>query len=88
LDYNEHRHYEGFTMKSILTIEEIQRRYDGEWVLIAHEKLDENFEILKGEVLAHALDADTIYRSLALAKGREASIEYMGKVPADFVAIL
>ncbi len=75
-------------MGKILTIEEIKRRYDGEWVLIAHEKLDENFEILNGEVLAHALDADTIYRSLALAKGREASIEYMGKVPADFAAIL
>jgi hypothetical protein len=75
LDYNELRCYEGFKMKSILTIEEIQHRYDGEWVLIAHERLDENFEIVNGEVLAHAPDADTIYRALFLAKGREASIE-------------
>jgi hypothetical protein len=76
------------TMGEILSLEEIQRRYDGEWVLLVHTHLDNNLEILTGEVWAHSTDVDVIYKALSMAKGIEASIEYMGQVPADFAAIL
>jgi hypothetical protein len=75
-------------MREKLSFEEIRDRYDGEWVLVVHGDLDENFEILAGEVWAHSSDVDVIYKSLALTKGMEASIEYIGEVPADFAAIL
>jgi hypothetical protein len=75
-------------MAEVLSFDEMQRRYDGEWLLIVHTTLDENLEILSGEVWAHAPDVDVIYRALSLAQGIEASIEYMGQVPADFAAIL
>jgi hypothetical protein len=75
-------------MGEVLSFEAMKRRYDGEWVLIVHTSIDENFEILAGEVWAHSRDVDAIYNALSLAKGIEASIEYMGQVPADFAAIL
>jgi hypothetical protein len=75
-------------MGEVLSFETMQRRYDGEWLLIVHTSVDENSEILAGEVWAHSPDVNAIYQALSLAKGIEASIEYMGKVPADFAAIL
>jgi hypothetical protein len=75
-------------MREKLSFEEIRDRYDGEWVLVVHGDLDENLAILAGEVWAHSPDVDVIYKSLALTKGMEASIEYIGEVPADFAAIL
>jgi hypothetical protein len=75
-------------MGEVLSLETMKQHYDGEWVLIVHTSIDENSEILAGEVWAHSRDVDTIYKALSLAKGIEASIEYMGEVPADFAAIL
>jgi hypothetical protein len=75
-------------MNEVLSFETMQRRYDGEWLLIVNTSVDENAEILAGEVWAHSPDVNVIYQALSLAKGIEASIEYMGTVPADFAAIL
>ena len=72
----------------LLRLAEIQRRYDGQWVLIVDPVLDENLEVVQGEVWAHSVNVEEIYRSLALSKGHPASIEYMGDLPEDFVAIL
>jgi hypothetical protein len=40
-------------MQEILSYDEIKTRYDGEWVLIVNPVLDENLEVIKGEVWAH-----------------------------------
>jgi hypothetical protein len=56
--------------------------------LITHAALDRNLEVLEREVVAYSSDVDTIYRSLSLVKGQEASIEYIGQAPEDFAAIL
>jgi hypothetical protein len=47
-------------MSEKLSFEEIQDRYDGEWVLVVHGDLDENLEILSGEVWAHSSDVDGV----------------------------
>lgn len=75
-------------MAEIISFDEIKRRYDGNWVLITHAALDRNLEVLEREVVAYSSDVDTIYRSLSLVKGQEASIEYIGQAPEDFAAIL
>jgi hypothetical protein len=75
-------------MLEVLSYDEIQRRYDGEWVLIVNPILDDNLEVIEGEVWAHFPTAEETYQAMSLAKGHEASIEYVGKVPEDFVAIL
>jgi hypothetical protein len=75
-------------MGEVLSLIEMKQHYDGEWLLIINAELDQNSEILSGEVLAHSPNVDEIYDALALAKGVEASIEYIGQVPANFAAIL
>ncbi len=37
-------------MNEILSYDEIQRRYDGEWVLIAYTEVDCNLKPIAGEV--------------------------------------
>ena len=71
-----------------LRLEEIRQRYDGEWVLIVNPVFDENLEVIEGSVWAHSTNVETIYQSLSVSKGHSASIEYMGDLPEDFVAIL
>jgi hypothetical protein len=70
-------------MNEILSYDEIQRRYDSEWVLIAYTEMDDNFEVVAGEVIAHSSIEQEIYKLLPLGRGRNVSIEYIGKVPAD-----
>jgi alpha-mannosidase len=38
----------------ILSLEEIIHLYPSEWVLIAYTELDEDLNVIRGEVLAHS----------------------------------
>jgi hypothetical protein len=67
-------------MNEILSYDEIQRRYDSEWVLIAYTEMDDDFEVVAGEVIAHSSIEQEIYKLLPLGRGRNVSIEYIGKV--------
>ncbi|HEX9004130.1 MAG TPA: hypothetical protein VGB07_29730, partial [Blastocatellia bacterium] len=40
----------------VLTIEEIKKKYDSEWVLIADPDTDEHFNLLRGNVVHHNRD--------------------------------
>jgi hypothetical protein len=75
-------------MSLIMTFEEIQRNYDGEWVLIAYTETDENLQVIKGEVIAHSNNKEEIYQALESAQDRPLAIEYMGQVPEDIAFIL
>jgi hypothetical protein len=87
--YNPRRRpVKGHTMQTVLSYNEIQQRYNGEWVLIVNPVLDNNLEVVKGEVWAHFSTAEETYRAMPLAKGHEVSVEYVGDLPEDFVANL
>lgn len=72
----------------IVSFAEIKRRYDGEWLIIAYTDLNDQMEVVSGEVLAHCPNEADIYQALPIACGRDVAIEYIGKVPADLVLIL
>jgi hypothetical protein len=72
----------------ILTLEEMSKRYDGEWLMIAYTELDENMVAVRGEVLAHSPNQGEVYNALPLAKGRAVAFEYVGQVPEDFAVML
>jgi hypothetical protein len=72
-------------MSEILDYEQIKQRYDGQWVIIAYHKIDEDLEVLAGEVLAHSSSETEIYQMLSLASGKNVSIEYIGAVPENVV---
>lgn len=66
----------------------MQRHYDGEWLLIAYTELNENMEVVAGEVLAHSPHQEDIYQTLELVKEQPVAIEYVGKIPEDLGSML
>lgn len=72
--------------QEILTLEEIIQRYPNQWVLIVDPELNEDLEVIRGQVVASAPHRDELYDLLGMRKGRPAAIEYTGST-ADVVAI-
>jgi hypothetical protein len=75
-------------MSEIMTLEEIKKNYNGQWVLIAYSETDEDLQVVKGKVIAHSTDKENIYQALELAGEQPLAIEYMGQVPEDLAFIL
>lgn len=81
-------------MSDILTLEEMKQRYYGEWLLVACTEIDAQMNPIRGEVIAHSLDRDTIYDAIAAHRHlpspptRTLAIEYVGDIPDEWAAIL
>ena len=58
-----------------MTFAEIQRIYDGEWVLIAYTEVDENLQVIEGKVIAHSADKEYVYQALESTKEQPLAIE-------------
>ena len=75
-------------ISQILTLEEIISLYPDEWVLIAYTELDEDLNVIRGEVLAHSSARDQLYKNALPRKGKSVAIEYTGSVAEDITVIL
>lgn len=75
-------------MSEVMTFEEMQHRYDGEWLLIAPTEVDEDLQVIKGEVLAHSPLQEHIYQVLTSISEQPLAIEYVNRVPEDIGFIL
>jgi hypothetical protein len=75
-------------MANLLTLAEIKQQYHDEWLLIAYTALDENLNVIQGEVLKHSSDADDIYEALPQYGDRAVAIEYVGELPKNVAFIL
>ena len=73
-----------------MRIEEIRKLYPDEWVLIEYSKLDDDLNVLEGEVIAHSPDKEEIYQAQMKVQGRSLAIEYLGEIPEqdDLVVVL
>jgi hypothetical protein len=76
------------SISQILTLEEIISLYPDEWVLIAYTELDEDLNVIQGEVLAHSSDRDQLYNNSLPRKGKSVAIEYTGAIPEDLAVML
>jgi len=72
----------------IMSLEEIIHLYPSEWVLIAYTELDEDLNVIRGEVLAHSPERDLLYNNALSRKGKSVAIEYTGPIPEDLAAML
>jgi hypothetical protein len=68
-------------MDEVLTIAEIEAKFDAEWVLIENPSTDEAFEVRSGTVLWHDKDRDEVYRRAIGARPKRFAIVYTGKMP-------
>ena len=75
-------------MDQAMSMQEIRDKFAGEWVLIGYEESDEDLNVVRGEVLAHSVHRDEIYRRLLSLKKKRTAIEYLGEIPEDWAVVL
>ncbi len=68
--------------------EDIRRQYAGQWVLIEYQQLDEQLNVVEGEVVAHSAEKEEMYKYLLQTQGKNIAIEYAGDFPQDLAAML
>jgi hypothetical protein len=75
-------------MENEMTIQEIEARFDSEWVLVENPRTNEALEVLSGKVLHHSKDRDEVYcRAVVLRPGR-CAVLYTGEIPEDTAIVL
>ncbi len=75
-------------MNETLLLEEIERRFDSEWVLLEDPETTPDLEIIRGKVLWHSPDRDEVYRKALELRPKHSAIHYTGTIPEDMVVIL
>jgi hypothetical protein len=66
-------------MNEILTMEEIERKFDGEWVLIEDVETDERLEVLRGKVAYHGKDKEQLDKRVIKSQSDHIATLYIGK---------
>jgi hypothetical protein len=76
-------------MSQVLTLNEIKHQYNGEWVLIAYNEIeDDTLQVIRGEVVEHGSDAEVLYKLLPKYNDRPIAIEFMGEAVENVAYIL
>ena len=66
-------------MSEILTMEEIEKKFDGEWVLIEDVETNERLEVLRGKVTYHGNDKDKLHTQAMKSESEHLATLYIGK---------
>ena len=75
-------------MGEVLTLAQIEERFQSEWVLVGNPQTSENLEIVSGEVLWHSKDRDEVYRKAIALRPKRFAMLYTGRMPEDTVIVL
>ena len=70
-------------MDEVLTIAEIEAKFDSEWILIEDPSTDEDLEVRGGMVRWHDKDREEVYRRAVEIRPKRFAIVYTGKMPRD-----
>ena len=75
-------------MDEVLSITEIEARFDSEWVLIEDPRADEALEAHGGTVRWHGKEREEVYRRAVEIRPKRFAIVYTGKMPRDTAIVL
>jgi len=75
-------------MEEMMTIDEIQCRFDSEWVLVEDPKTNEALEVLAGKVRCHSKDRDEVYREAVRLRPKRFAMLYTGSMPEGTAIVL
>jgi hypothetical protein len=75
-------------MNESLTLNEIEARFESEWVLIGDPQTDENLCVQSGIVLCHSKDRDEVYRRAIELRPKRFAMHYTGTIPEGTEIIL
>lgn len=75
-------------MNEEMTIEEIESRFESEWVLIEDPRTDEALKVLEGRVVYHSRDRDEVYRQAVSLRPKRSAIVCTGEIPEETAVVL
>jgi len=75
-------------MTEIMTVAEIQAKFESEWVLLDDPETDESLEVKGGKVLWHSKDRDEVYRKAREIRPQHSAILYTGKLLEEMAVVL
>ena len=75
-------------MREIMTLAEINQRFESEWVLLENPETVDSLEVKAGKVLWHSKDRDELYRKARELGPKNSAILYTGKLPEGSAIIL
>ncbi len=71
-----------------LSMEEIERRFSEQWVLIGEPETDEQLRVLSGCVLFHSADRNELDREALRLRPKQCAVLFLGEIPEDMEVIL
>ncbi|MBN2578964.1 MAG: hypothetical protein JXB10_08230 [Pirellulales bacterium] len=75
-------------MPEMMTIDEIESRFQSEWVLLSDPQTDETLQVLGGTVLHHSKDRDEVYRRMVALRPQRSAVLYTGGMPEGTELVL
>lgn len=75
-------------MEEVLTIAEIEARFESEWVLVEDPQTNESLEVQSGTVRFHSKDRDEVYRKAVELRPKRFAMLYTGTMPKDTAIVL
>jgi len=75
-------------MEQLMTIDDIEREFDSEWVLLKDPQVNEKLEVLGGTVVSHSKNRDEVYREAADLRLKHSAFLYTGAVREDEEIVL
>lgn len=66
-------------MNEILTMEEIEKKFDGEWVLIEDVEANEQLEVIRGKVAYHGNDKEKLHQKAMQSESKHIATFYIGR---------
>ncbi len=75
-------------MNEVLTITEIESRFDSEWVLLEDPEVNKNMKVVGGKVVCHSKDRDEVYRKAIELRLKSSATLYTGTIPEGAAIIL
>jgi hypothetical protein len=75
-------------MDSVLTIAEIEERFQSEWVLVEDPQTNEALEVQSGKVVCHSNERDEVYRRAVALRPKRFAVLYTGTIPKDAAIVL
>ena len=75
-------------MDEVLTLAEIQARFDTEWVLVEDPQTNKSLEVQSGKVRFHSKDRDEVYREAVKLRPKRFAMLYTGTLPKDTAIVL
>ena len=75
-------------MQEILTLQEIESRFESEWVLVGDSEFDEQLEVVRGKVIFHSKSRDELDEKDKGFRPKSAAYLYTGAMPENTAIVL